>query len=106
MNSQCRNEFITQLVTAIVAATLTSVIFMLWFKYKPKRNDKSLKQRLNTTRKNDTTSSIFKEAQTKINVPKRIITISENVYVAMGYGLANCIFIQGNNKFHNLIKLF
>jgi hypothetical protein len=70
---------------------------MLWFKHKPKRNDKSLKERLNTARKrqNCTTSSRFKELTAIVNAPKRIITISENVYVAMGYGLANCIFIQG-----------
>jgi len=81
-----------------VAATVTSVIFMLWFKYKAKRNDKPVKEKLKTIRKskNETASSAFKEAQTKINVTKQIVTISENVYVAIGYGLANCIFIQGN----------
>ena len=93
--------FISHAFTAILTAIVTAVIFMFCAQKTSNRNNITSKKLLVTANKQKT-RAIKEKRQKQTNQQKRIINVTENVYAAIGYGLANCIVIQGNTAWINV----
>ena len=77
----------------IFIAVLVSVVFSIWQYYSDnKENEK--KRRLQDGK---TTSHASLEEHTKEFNRKEVIRVDENVYCALGFGIANSIWIEGKN---------
>ena len=77
----------------VFIAILISVVFSIWQYYSDsKENEK--KRRLKDGK---TTSHTSLAEHTKEFNRKEVIRVEENVYCALGFGIANCIWIEGTN---------
>ena len=92
------DDIYSHIFVALLAAITTTILVTQLIYRKSARNGNLRKKICSKRQDNLSITRTFKEAQEKLNAPKRIITIAENVYVAMGYGLANIIFIQGETS--------
>ena len=82
----------------VFIAVLVSVVFSIWQYYSDsKENEK--KRRL---QEGKTKSHASLEEHTKEFNRKEVIRVDENVYCALGFGLANCIWIEGKKFFFQL----
>ena len=80
----------------VFIAVLVSVVFSIWQYYSDnKENEK--KRRLQDGK---TTSHASLAEHTKEFHRKEVIRVDENVYCALGFGLANSIWIEGKMKFN------
>ena len=98
----------------VFAAILISVIFSIWQYYTTDRVENEKKRRLKDGKTNSNKSLA---EHSKLFNKKEIIRVDDSVYCAIGFGLANCIMIEGkisiffvmcnNEKFWgNLLILF
>ena len=76
----------------IFIAVMISVVFSIWQYYTTDRVENEKKRRLNDGK---TTSNASLAEHSKEFNKKEIIRVDENVYCAIGFGLANCILIEG-----------
>ena len=97
MNSEFTTELYSPITIAIFTAFVTSVVCTLFFKYTSNGHSTSNKKLNIHSKKRDilSASNVFKEGRKIFNTEKRIVSVTDSVHVALGYGLANCIVIQG-----------
>ena len=85
----------------VFIAVLVSVVFSIWQYYSDsKENEK--KRRL---QEGKTKSHASLEEHSKEFNRKEVIRVDENVYCALGFGLANSIWIEGRASFYLLWKV-
>ena len=76
----------------VFAAILISVIFSIWQYYTTDRVENEKKRRLKDGKTNSNKSLA---EHSKLFNKKEIIRVDDSVYCAIGFGLANCIMIEG-----------
>ena len=78
----------------VFAAILISIVFSIWQYYTTDRVENEKKRRLKDGK---TASNKSLAEHSKIFNKKEIIRVDDSVYCAIGFGLANCIWIEGTN---------
>ena len=76
----------------IFIAVMISVVFSIWQYYTTDRVENEKRRRLIEGK---TTSNASLAEHSKEFHKKEIIRVDENVYCAIGFGIANCILIEG-----------
>ena len=101
MGAQDNLDIYSNIVVAICTAIITFAICRYYFysdnRTKCFRPSKSKKKHRKLSE--STLSTDKRHVEEFSNREKEIIAVTENVYTAVGYGLANCIIIQGKSKF-------
>ena len=85
----------------VLAAILISVVVSIWQYYTTDRVENEKKRRLKDGK---TTSNKSLAEHSKLFDKKEIIRVDDSVYCAIGFGLANCIMIEGKNLFIIVIR--
>ena len=85
----------------VFAAILISIVFTIWQYYTTDRVENEKKRRLKDGKTNSNKSLA---EHSKLFNKKEIIRVDDSVYCAIGFGLANCIMIEGKNLFIIVIR--
>ena len=85
----------------VLAAILISVVVSIWQYYTTDRVENERKRRFKDGK---TTSNKSLAEHSKLFNKKEIIRVDDNVYCAIGFGLANCIMIEGKILFIIVIR--
>ena len=85
----------------VLAAILISVVVSIWQYYTTDRVENEKKRRLKDGK---TTSNKSLAEHSKLFNKKEIIRVDDSVYCAIGFGLANCIMIEGKILFIIVIR--
>jgi len=84
-----------EVLTGVVIAIISVLVTIYLQKLKAKETQKKIKSNYSKKVEKDSTS-ILEDHSKEFN-KKEVLKVSDNIYVAIGYGLANCIMIEGDD---------
>jgi len=88
-----------EIITAIVIATISVLVTLYLQKLKRRENNKIVKQsfikQINENKSKDKDDKLSEHSSEFDK--KEILKVLDNIYVAIGYGLANCIMVVGDD---------
>ena len=91
-NTLTGGNFFSPDQSLMTIAIIVSVLFSIWQYYTTERVENEKKRRLKDGK---TTSHYSLAEHSKQFNKKEVIRVDDNVYCAIGFGLANCILIEG-----------
>jgi len=82
------------IITGVVIAILSVLVTIYLQKLKAREKQRKIKSNFSQKVEHDATS-ILEDHSKEFN-KKEVLKVSDNIYVAIGYGLANSIMIEGD----------
>ena len=86
-----------------VIAIIAVVVFSMWQYYKEKKEKAKAETEKKRLKEGKTKSHFTLAEHSKQFNKKEVVKVDENVYCAIGFGLANCIMIEGKFSFQTIV---